>query len=118
MQGGIGRGDPADRIIEVIEAFLLDAISDLGGDGSKRPLFFHDDEPVGLFHAFQDGHPIQRANGAQVDHFGADPFFLQFGGGPQRYLHHFIVRNDRDIFSLSFDIGLAQFNVIFLLGNF
>jgi hypothetical protein len=68
--------------VEFVKDALLDHVGDLGADAAVGLVFLDVDGAVRLGDGFEDGVLVQRADGAEIDDFGADAvlFFEDAGG--------------------------------------
>src|SRR5690606_14731617 len=84
---GIVAGDALDRRQQVVHRFAGQARRDLGAEARGLRCLVHDHAAAGAGHRLGDGGEVQRLEGGDVDHLGADAFGLELLGGLQRLLH-------------------------------
>ena len=87
----------------------------LGTDAGKRPAFLDTHNTVGFLDALDNGVAVQRANGAQVNHFRINPLLRQLLCGLQSLADHDGIRNDCDVLAFALDFCTPNGNNEFLI---
>src|SRR6056297_1950204 len=111
--GGIGHrhvlaGAVDDRSVQIVERAFHQRGRDVVADRRHGPAFFHGHAAIGFHDRGDDGVVIQRTQGAQVDHLGADAVLGQFVGGFHGIGHADPETDDGDIGALAPDARLAE----------
>src|SRR5882672_11319880 len=94
---GVVAGDAKYRRLQVEEAVLRDDGRYLRPDTDVACRFVHDHEAAGLRHRGQNGLAVDRTQGREIDHFGADALRVELRRGAQRLLRHGAPGHDGDI---------------------
>src|SRR3954471_13633311 len=68
----VGPGHALDGGVEPVEGLLLDQRREVRAHASVRPALLDDHRAVGLLDRLQDRVEVERAQGARIDHLGAD----------------------------------------------
>src|ERR1700674_2172886 len=108
---------PENRRVEVVEAPLLHARRDLGGDPIRRPSLFHDKAASRSSHRFHDGPPVDWADRAEVDHLDVDVLLLELLRRLVGEHRHPRDAHDGQVRSFAADRGLADGDRVVTVGN-
>src|SRR3972149_5025772 len=111
--GAVGEGDfllrhALDGRVEVVEAFFVEARGALGPDAVRAPALFHDDGAVGLLERLVNRLHVERAPGAQVNHFRLDALGRGLLGGRQGDLEHLGIGDEGHVFAPALHVALAD----------
>src|ERR1700742_4456087 len=107
-RGGGGRDEPCPDALdgrgEFTEALRLQRRHYFGSRPCELDRVMYDDGPAGAADRFGDRLDVERHQCAKVDDLGADPLFLQRGGGREGLVHAASVADQRDVGARPLDI--------------
>ena len=102
-----------------IKAFPLNRVHELRPNTAERPPLFDNHAAVRLANACNQCVGVERTDGANVDDLARNPgLTLQGSGGLESRCDRFRVAHDGHVRSPTFDIGLAERNEVFAIGDF
>src|SRR5947207_518057 len=108
--GHVGRGQPHDGRVEMLEGLLRDHCRDLRPDPQEPVRLVQNECARRLLDRAQDRLFVQRIDGAEVDDLRRDAALRERFRGLERFVHHRAVRDDRDVRAFALDVRRSDRN--------